>query len=348
MKISVIFPYVMNLNGGNGGGASSTLSLMQVVADRGHEVECYLVGSSGPSERKWGIAFHRVESLVSPIHLICDLVVLVLFDDRRKVMSQFRLSGKMKRAIIYHNAVFDSGNKGLMHFFRRWADTFFVVSAFPQKLAKNLGISSVEVLRNQVAPVFRHRAPIIRENVSLNFLFVGALVKEKGLPVLFDAFCLFADTHPQARLRIVGSSLLWSRNSPDFPLIQHPQIHFVGELGPEQIVDEYVRSSFVVLPSEMESCGLSVLDGMWFGCVPIVSNRGGLPEIVTDGVTGFVMAELSVDGLVSKLKEAASLTEEGFLELQRSCIASVSRTDWKDSAQVLERVVRRKRVFPWL
>ena len=60
-----------------------------------------------------------------------------------------------------------------------------------------------------------------------------------------------------------------------------------------------------LLPSAQESFGLAALEAM--ACeVPVVASRvGGLPEIIEDGVTGFVCAPDAVDGMAERADRAA-------------------------------------------
>ena len=77
------------------------------------------------------------------------------------------------------------------------------------------------------------------------------------------------------------------------------KISFVGKQP--NIVDYLSASDVLLLPSEQESFGLAALEAM--ACeVPVVASRvGGLPEVVTDGETGF----LSEVGDVDKMAEDA-------------------------------------------
>lgn len=77
------------------------------------------------------------------------------------------------------------------------------------------------------------------------------------------------------------------------------KITFVGKQP--NIVDYLSASDVLLLPSEQESFGLAALEAM--ACeVPVVASRvGGLPEVVTDGETGF----LSEVGDVDKMAEIA-------------------------------------------
>ena len=94
---------------------------------------------------------------------------------------------------------------------------------------------------------------------------------------------------------------------------------FVGKQP--KIVDYLSAADVLLLPSEQESFGLAALEAM--ACeVPVVASRvGGIPEVVTDGETGF----LSEVGDVDKMAKDASrlLTEAEFrIEMGRRARAS--------------------------
>lgn len=80
----------------------------------------------------------------------------------------------------------------------------------------------------------------------------------------------------------------------------HDKCSFVGKQP--RIVDYLSASDVLLLPSEQESFGLAALEAM--ACeVPVVASRvGGVPEVVTDGETGF----LSEVGDVDKMADDAA------------------------------------------
>src|SRR5213075_2617186 len=81
---------------------------------------------------------------------------------------------------------------------------------------------------------------------------------------------------------------------------------FVGKQP--RIVDYLSVSDVLLLPSEQESFGLAALEAM--ACeLPVIASRvGGIPEVVTDGETGF----LSEVGDVAKMaNDAGRLMADG-------------------------------------
>jgi N-acetyl-alpha-D-glucosaminyl L-malate synthase BshA len=77
----------------------------------------------------------------------------------------------------------------------------------------------------------------------------------------------------------------------------YDQCSFVGKQP--RIVDYLSASDVLLLPSDQESFGLAALEAM--ACeVPVIASRvGGLPEVVTDGETGYLSAVGDVDKMAA-------------------------------------------------
>lgn len=110
----------------------------------------------------------------------------------------------------------------------------------------------------------------------------------------------------------VKAKLLMVGDGPELSAARHrarqlnvfDQVAFVGKQA--KIVDYLAIADVFLLPSEQESFGLAALEAM--ACeVPVVASRvGGVPEVVTDGVDGF----LSEIGNIEKMSDdAASLLQ---------------------------------------
>jgi N-acetyl-alpha-D-glucosaminyl L-malate synthase BshA len=69
-------------------------------------------------------------------------------------------------------------------------------------------------------------------------------------------------------------------------------------LGKRNDVPALLREADVLLmPSEMESFGLAALEGMSSGVVPLGTSVGGVPELITDGVDGYLTAVGDVEAM---------------------------------------------------
>jgi N-acetyl-alpha-D-glucosaminyl L-malate synthase BshA len=78
-------------------------------------------------------------------------------------------------------------------------------------------------------------------------------------------------------------------------------------LGKQQHVERLIPLAHVLLlPSEMESFGLAALEGMACGVPPVATRVGGVPELVTDGVDGFLEPAGNIDAQARRVVELLS------------------------------------------
>ncbi|HZN02468.1 MAG TPA: N-acetyl-alpha-D-glucosaminyl L-malate synthase BshA [Candidatus Polarisedimenticolia bacterium] len=71
-------------------------------------------------------------------------------------------------------------------------------------------------------------------------------------------------------------------------------------------VEDYLAASdFGVYTSESESFGLSILESMFHGHPVLATRAGGVPEVVVDGETGFLLPPGDVGGFAARMEEMA-------------------------------------------
>jgi len=84
--------------------------------------------------------------------------------------------------------------------------------------------------------------------------------------------------------------------------IEKAHISNIKFLGFQRNIAElYSQCDIYFQPSLMESHGIAVVDAMIMGLPSVVSNTGGLPESVVDGITGYVINPSDTDTMVEKL-----------------------------------------------
>jgi glycosyltransferase involved in cell wall biosynthesis len=74
--------------------------------------------------------------------------------------------------------------------------------------------------------------------------------------------------------------------------------HFVGYLQGEELAAAFASSDAFMFPSRTETLGLVLLEAMAAGCPVVAANSGGIPDIVIDGVNGYLFEPQDRDGLL--------------------------------------------------
>ena len=75
-------------------------------------------------------------------------------------------------------------------------------------------------------------------------------------------------------------------------------------LGKQDHVERLIPLAHVLLlPSELESFGLAALEGMACGVPPVATRVGGVPELITDGVDGYLEAVGDIEAQAARVIE---------------------------------------------
>ncbi len=146
-------------------------------------------------------------------------------------------------------------------------------------------------------------------------LGVGQLIERKGWEYTVRCLPSIIARFPEAKLLIVGPS------QPAEPAFRQHLLQLATELGvidqiqilqdntPEFIRDAYRLATILTHPSFVESFGMVLLEAMTAG-IPVVAHNGtGIPCIIDDGVTGYVVDVRDVpkytDALLALLSDSA-------------------------------------------
>lgn len=122
-------------------------------------------------------------------------------------------------------------------------------------------------------------------------LFWGRMEDEKGIPELLNAIKIVAKKIPDVKLTLVGEgNRLEDYKQQVRKLGLVPKMIVPGWQSQKEVQKLAATAHAAVLPSRIESFGLSVAEALGAGVPVITTNTGALPEIVEDGVTGTLVA----------------------------------------------------------
>lgn len=157
--------------------------------------------------------------------------------------------------------------------------------------ARSVGLTNVHFIPNGVVVP----PDILPEDSPPYVLWVGRLSPEKGIPMLAEAT---AGLHR----RIIGEG--------DMRELVPDAVDFVS---PDELQHEYDRCALLTLTSYREGSPVVIAEAMAHGRPVVATNVGGVPSMVRDGDTGFLVEPEDADGAraaITRLLEDADLRHE--------------------------------------
>jgi glycosyltransferase involved in cell wall biosynthesis len=180
----------------------------------------------------------------------------------------------------------------------RTVDHFIAVSDFVREKVVSLGLPEerVSTVYNFLDP-----GPIVPAASAGDYLlYCGRLVNLKGLDTLLDAVKLLPKDH---ELHVVGTGEqeLELRTRVEEEGLR--QVRFLGFLDGQALDEAFRGARCVVIPSECyETFGLTALESFAHGRPVVATRMGGLPEVVTEGENGWLVAPRSPEALAGRLR----------------------------------------------
>lgn len=216
-----------------------------------------------------------------------------------------------RKTIYQHNSLYqrDDGTKRVFDRIKTALARATPGVANSDFTARHIGAG--HVILNAYDDVTFGPAPEWKEK-DRDLVFLGRLVSQKGCDTLIDALGRLAARGCNPSLTLIG-------DGPDHACLQRQseeagvagQIEFLGGLKGGALSRELARHKVIVVPSRIEEpFGIVALEGLASGCVPIVSERGGLTEAI--GGHGFAFPNGEAEALADRLGEVLG-------DMERAC-----------------------------
>ena len=125
--------------------------------------------------------------------------------------------------------------------------------------------------------------------------FVGKLNKAKGYDLFGKAAIKILNKYPQWKVNVIGDE------QRDKIFFKHDNLKNHGFLPHNKVLDIYKKTSIAVVCSRWsEPFGRTSLEAASNGCAVIISDKGGLPETITNGL---IIKNLNSDSLYKKIEK---------------------------------------------
>ncbi len=229
--------------------------------------------------------------------------------------------------------------------FRRMRNVILLTPEVEEHYRDRLRGARTWVIGNPVDARFFETTAAEDPNV---LLFSGLLIPRKGIPNLLEAMARVVREVPDAKLRLAGMATHAAHEAEIRADVQRlgleRVVRFLGGLAPADLAQEVARCAVYVLVSRQETLPVAILEAMAAGKPVVASPVGGVPRVVHEGETGFLVPHGDPDALASRLVQL--LRDPGLrarlganarrAALERFTLESVSRRTVDVYRQVIE------------
>jgi len=182
-------------------------------------------------------------------------------------------------------------------------------------------------------------APAMRAHLSQGnpnaplLLYVGRLGAEKEIDRIKPVLAAI----PGARLALVGDGPYRQELEKHFA---GTPTHFVGYLGGKELASAYASADAFIFPSRTETLGLVLLEAMAAGCPVVAARSGGIPDIVEDGVNGYLFDPTDEQGAITATQRLLSRQDERET-LRHNARSEAERWGWAAATRQLQNYYQR-------
>jgi glycosyltransferase involved in cell wall biosynthesis len=181
-------------------------------------------------------------------------------------------------------------------------DKFICLTEFQRDLLSKFGMPSEKLF---VKPNFVSDRGCLFQQEGKYVIFVGRLSSEKGVLPLAKLW-----RKMDIPLYIVGTGPLRRK----LPIANN--IHYLDQVDNESLIELIMGARFLVMNSTCyEPFGLVLIEALSCGIPCLVPNLGAMPEIIADGIHGYVFKS----GNMNELAEKAKLLWDNATSMKRNC-----------------------------
>jgi len=212
------------------------------------------------------------------------------------------------------------------------ASRVIVASTFTkQTLAESPGTASIDIVPYGAPPAIS--AEITKPLGKLKVLFAGSLGQRKGLSYLLAAV---EKLNGAVDLTLLGRKVVEGCAPLEAAVRKY---RWLPTLAHAEVLREMQSHDVLVLPSLFEGFGLVILEAMAQGTPVIATDHTAGPDVIENGVDGFIVPIRSADAIAEKL-DLLARAPEPLMSMKRAAQAKARLLGWEGYRQRLVEVAR--------
>ncbi len=182
-------------------------------------------------------------------------------------------------------------------------------SAELKAMLEALGVPSERLRVHRLGIDLGHFVPGERREDRCEVVMIGRFVEKKGFEFGLSAFAEVAREQPAMHLTLVGDGERGAAlNRLAAALGVADRVTFTGPLAPDRVAALLASSHVLLAPSIVDREGnresglIVVKEASACGTVPIGTMHGGIPEIIDNGTTGYLVPERDSAAIADRLR----------------------------------------------
>jgi glycosyltransferase involved in cell wall biosynthesis len=214
----------------------------------------------------------------------CDLNYLL----KEEVINYMRLyephSSFVYKIFHYISAINSKLTSKFLRFCLEFSDKIVCISKKQQKIYMLNSVTTKVIYNtNPIKKVQR------KTSVHRKIIFVGRLTWGKGIYLFLSALKVYFSKYEHIKVIIIGNGLSSNRIQRNLKSSEKKYIKFKSHINHSLVLTYMKSAALVVIPSVWEEpFGRTALEAIVQGTPVVVTNRGGLPEIVKETKGGIV------------------------------------------------------------
>jgi glycosyltransferase involved in cell wall biosynthesis len=321
-------------SGGEGAGPYHYMALGEALAAKGHRVIMLLAGQVKEKERHEGnpliytwpskrpVKFrdaYFLYKLIGKFHPDCLIAnfgavnVMTLVGWLRRVAPRICWHHTLSSAINIDSQI-PSWHLNLLHFRKRWIYKI-ATNIVPISQATLIDVTSFfgvpphkcRVIHNCLIDPLHHapvKPPIDKYDLPPRLICVARFNPVKAQDILIRAAAILAKDHQDFMIEFVGDG---PTKEDCLKLVSELQLQdkciFYGFIPHSEVLNRMAGAYASVLPSKSEAFGYVIIESMALATPVVASQVGGIPEIIRDGIDGFLIPPEDPEALADKLRQ---------------------------------------------
>jgi len=277
-----------------------------------------------------------------------DLVHIHAIDFFVDYLSLLRLLHRTPLVISTHGGIFHTN----------WANRFkeFYFKTVTRSSLK--GVGAVVCVSHQDRDKFREIVPsesihLIENGVNIDrfldlkknvdpgmILGISRLAENKCVHKVLEAMAPLKDKHPQIKLEWVGVDYAGLQSSLEKKAVDlglGGKVRFHGSTSRETLQGLLEKAHMFVSASNYEGFGLSTIEAMSAATVPVVTAVGAHPDVIEDGVSGF-LTDVEASTLSDRIATVLAMSDEKLTAMSEAARDATRRFSWHAIAPQYEQL----------